>query len=91
MADNIDNAVNYSIVAEETKNFVRDQSTSLIETLADGLATHLLKTFRIQNGHSRAAKISFRRRQARLSNCNARCIGRLTMRKGRFDKPGNCR
>jgi dihydroneopterin aldolase len=48
MADEIDNAVNFSIVAEETKNFVRDQSTSLIETLADRLAMHLLKTFRIQ-------------------------------------------
>jgi dihydroneopterin aldolase len=48
MADNIDNAVNYSIVAEETKNFVRDQTTNLIETLADRLATHLLKTFRIK-------------------------------------------
>jgi 7,8-dihydroneopterin aldolase/epimerase/oxygenase len=48
MADKIDNTVNYSIVAEETKNFVRDQSINLIETLADRLATHLLTTFRIQ-------------------------------------------
>jgi len=48
MADEIDNTVNYSIVAEETKNFVRDESTKLIETLADRLATHLLKTFRVQ-------------------------------------------
>ena len=48
MADKIDNTVNYSIVAEETKNFVREQSTNLIETLADRLATHLLRTFRIQ-------------------------------------------
>lgn len=48
LADKIDNTVNYSMVAEETKNFVRDQSTNLIETLADRLATHLLKTFRIQ-------------------------------------------
>jgi dihydroneopterin aldolase len=48
VADKIDNTVNYSIVAEETKNFVRDQSTNLIETLADRLATHLLKTFRIR-------------------------------------------
>ena len=48
MADKIDNTVNYSIVADETKNFVREQSTNLIETLADRLATHLLKTFRIQ-------------------------------------------
>jgi 7,8-dihydroneopterin aldolase/epimerase/oxygenase len=48
VADKIDNTVNYSIVAEETKNFVRLQSTNLIETLADRLAMHLLKTFRIQ-------------------------------------------
>jgi dihydroneopterin aldolase len=48
MADKIENTVDYSIVAEEAKNFVRDQSTNLIETLADRLATHLLKTFRIQ-------------------------------------------
>src|SRR5262249_2070584 len=48
LSDKIDNAVNYSTVVEETKNFVRKQSTNLIETLADRLATHLLKTFRIQ-------------------------------------------
>jgi dihydroneopterin aldolase len=35
-------------VAEETKSFVSDQSVSLIETLADRLAIHLLKTFPIQ-------------------------------------------
>ena len=48
VADKIDQTVNYSAVAEETKNFVRDQSVKLIETLADRLATHLLKTFPIQ-------------------------------------------
>ena len=48
LADHIERALNYSAVAEETKNFVRDQSVSLIETLADRLATHLLKTFPIQ-------------------------------------------
>jgi 7,8-dihydroneopterin aldolase/epimerase/oxygenase len=48
LADKIENAVNYSAVVEETKNFVRDQSVSLIETLADRLATHLLKRFRMQ-------------------------------------------
>ena len=48
MADKIESTVNYSIVAEETKKFVRDQSTNLIETLADRLATHLLTAFRIQ-------------------------------------------
>ncbi len=48
VADKIDLAVNYSSVAEETKTFVFDQSVNLIETLADRLATHLLKTFPIQ-------------------------------------------
>ena len=48
VADNIDQTVNYSVVAEETKRFVRDQSLNLIETLADRLAAYLLKTFPIQ-------------------------------------------
>ena len=48
VADNIHKAVNYSAVAEETKSFVCDQSVNLIETLADLLAAHLLKTFPIQ-------------------------------------------
>jgi dihydroneopterin aldolase len=48
LADNIERAVNYSAVAEETKKFVGDQSASLIETLADRLASHLLKSFPIQ-------------------------------------------
>jgi 7,8-dihydroneopterin aldolase/epimerase/oxygenase len=48
LADHIERAVNYSTVAEETKNFVRDQSANLIETLADRLASHLLKSFPVQ-------------------------------------------
>jgi 7,8-dihydroneopterin aldolase/epimerase/oxygenase len=48
LADNIAQTVNYSAVAEETKHFVRDQSLNLIETLADRLASHLLKSFPIQ-------------------------------------------
>jgi len=48
LADKIENAINYSSVVEETKNFVRDQPVNLIETLADRLAMHLLKHFRIQ-------------------------------------------
>ena len=48
LADNIHNAVNYSVVADETKSFVRGQSVNLIETLADQVAGHLLKTFPIQ-------------------------------------------
>ncbi len=48
LEDKIDQTVNYSAVAEETRTFVRDQSVSLIETLTDRLATHLLKTFPVQ-------------------------------------------
>ena len=48
LADNIHNAVNYSVVADETKSFVLGQSVNLIETLADQVAAHLLKTFPIQ-------------------------------------------
>src|SRR4029453_11218568 len=48
MADNIEKAINYSAVAAETKRFAREQTVNLIETLADRLAAHLLKTFSIQ-------------------------------------------
>jgi 7,8-dihydroneopterin aldolase/epimerase/oxygenase len=48
LADKIENAINYSSVIEEVKNFARDQSVNLIETLADRLAMHLLKHFRMQ-------------------------------------------
>lgn len=48
LGDNIEKAVNYSAVAEETKRFAREQAVDLIETLADQLANHLLKTFPIQ-------------------------------------------
>ena len=48
VADKIENTVNYSAVAEATKNFMRDQSVSLIETLADHVALHLLRTFRVK-------------------------------------------
>jgi dihydroneopterin aldolase len=48
LADRIERTVNYSAVAEETKNFVGAQSVSLIETLAERLVSHLLKSFPIQ-------------------------------------------
>jgi dihydroneopterin aldolase len=48
VADKIENTVNYSAVAEATKNFLRDRSVNLIETLADHIALHLLKTFPVQ-------------------------------------------
>ncbi len=48
LEDQIDRTVNYSAVAEAARNFVRVQSVNLIETLADRLAMHLLKTFPTQ-------------------------------------------
>jgi 7,8-dihydroneopterin aldolase/epimerase/oxygenase len=48
LEDRIENTINYSAVAEAAKNFARDQSVNLIETLADRLAMHLLGNFAIQ-------------------------------------------
>jgi len=48
LADKIDKTVNYSTVVEKTKKFVGEQPVNLIETLADRLATHLIKVFPIQ-------------------------------------------
>ena len=48
MEDKIDHTINYAIVAEETLRFVQNEKLNLIETLADGLAAHLLKNFPIQ-------------------------------------------
>ena len=56
LADNIRQTVNYSAVAEETKNFVRDHSVSLIETLADRLAESFAEDFPDSKGHDRTAK-----------------------------------
>src|SRR4030095_374247 len=47
LADKIENAVNYSDVVEEAKNFVRNQSVNLIETLADRLPTPFHTHFRL--------------------------------------------
>jgi len=48
LADQIGRTVNYSAVAEAARNFVRDQSVNLLETLADELAMDLLGSFAIQ-------------------------------------------
>ena len=45
LADDVRNTINYSEVCQETKNFVHDRADKLIETLAEALATHLLKRF----------------------------------------------
>lgn len=48
LADNIQNTLDYSKICGETKEFVRDRSYKLIETLADRLAAHLLARFAMQ-------------------------------------------
>jgi dihydroneopterin aldolase len=48
LGDEIGRTVNYAVVCTETKNFVRDRSDRLIETLADALASHLLEVFEIR-------------------------------------------
>jgi FolB domain-containing protein len=46
--DKIGRSVDYSDVCKEMKKFVRNRSHKLIETLADGIAAHLLKSFPIR-------------------------------------------
>lgn len=46
--DQIENAVNYASVCEETKTFVAARRDRLIETLANALAKHLLEAFEIR-------------------------------------------
>jgi 7,8-dihydroneopterin aldolase/epimerase/oxygenase len=46
--DDIERAVNYAAVCDETKDFVQGRRDRLIETLADALATHLLECFEIR-------------------------------------------
>ena len=46
--DKIGRSVDYSAVCKEIKRFVRDRSDRLIESLADGIAAHLLKRFPIR-------------------------------------------
>jgi dihydroneopterin aldolase len=48
LADDIRKTIDYSRVCNETKEFLRDRSYKLIETLADRLATHLLQQFTMQ-------------------------------------------
>jgi FolB domain-containing protein len=45
--DDVRRTVDYFAVSEETKKFVWEQSPKLIETLADRIATQLLRTFAI--------------------------------------------
>ncbi len=47
--DQIERAVNYAAVCAETKTFVQSRSDRLIETLADALASYLLRVFEISS------------------------------------------
>ena len=46
--DDVGRTVNYSAVCDATKKFAGEQSYKLIETLANRLGAHLLKTFPIR-------------------------------------------
>ena len=48
LGDDIRNTIDYSEVCTETREFVRNRTDKLIETLADRLAEHLLQRFAIK-------------------------------------------
>jgi dihydroneopterin aldolase len=76
LEDKIGQTVNYSAVAEETKNFISNESVSLIETLADRLATHLLKTFPIQKVAVELRKFALQdAKYVSASLTRAACVG----------------
>ena len=45
--DAIGRTVDYSVLSQETKIFIAKQSSKLLETLANDLASHLLRKFRV--------------------------------------------
>jgi FolB domain-containing protein len=47
VADDLNKTVNYSAVAREVHDFVAGRADQLIETLADAIASHLLRTFHL--------------------------------------------
>ncbi len=80
LIDNIEQTVNYSAVAEETKNFVRDQSLNLIETLADRLAMPFTEKVSDSEGDDRSAEISSAGCKIRFRQCHSNCVCRFMMR-----------
>jgi dihydroneopterin aldolase len=48
LGDDIRNTIDYSVVCVETKEFIRNRTDKLIETLADSLAAHLVQRFAMQ-------------------------------------------
>ena len=58
LQDDVTNTVDYSKVCQETKRLVTEQSPKLIETLADNIARHLLKTFAIESAKVEVRKFA---------------------------------
>src|SRR4051812_22336572 len=48
LQDDLQRAVDYAVVADEVKTFVRARVVQLIETMADEVANHLLKRFALR-------------------------------------------
>ena len=48
LEDDITQTVNYSGICAATRDFAREQSCKLVETLASNIASHLLKRFAIR-------------------------------------------
>ncbi len=46
--DAIARTVDYSALCQSTKNFIAQQTSKLLETLANDLASHLLRKFRVR-------------------------------------------
>jgi dihydroneopterin aldolase len=56
LEDRIERTIDYSAVCDETKKFAGNRANHLIETLANGIAAHLLESFPI-----RAATVEVRK------------------------------
>jgi dihydroneopterin aldolase len=48
MKDSIQRTLDYSALCQEAKKFIAEQSPNLLETLANDLASHLLRTFHVE-------------------------------------------
>ena len=48
LGDDVRNTIDYSEICAKTREFVRNRTDKLIETLADHLAAHLLQRFAMQ-------------------------------------------
>jgi len=58
--DAVTRTVDYSALCQETKNFISRNSPKLLETLANDLAAHLLRKFRIRKISIEVRKFVFK-------------------------------